>query len=97
MKEVEEYFKALSDNTRLKIIESLFDGEKCVCEIIPYTNIKQSTVSIQLSVLVNAGILGSRKQGKKVFYRIIDKRVCEILKILKLNNNILNEKCCCSC
>ena len=50
-KEILEILKALSDETRLKIVEFLLDGEKCVCEIFPHVKRTQSTVSIQLSVL----------------------------------------------
>lgn len=68
-------FKALSDETRLKIVKFLLDGKRCVCEIFPHVKRTQSTTSIQLDVLRNAGILDSRKEGKKVFYFIKDKRV----------------------
>jgi ArsR family transcriptional regulator len=75
-------FKALSDETRLKIVELLIDNEKCVCEIFPAMNRTQSTISIQLSKLEKAGILASRRAGKKIFYRINDYRICDIFKAL---------------
>jgi len=75
--------KAMADGTRLRILELLLDGEKCVCEIIPYTKRKQSTVSIQLARLEKAGILKSRRDGKKVFYSITDPRVCDVFKALE--------------
>lgn len=75
--------QSLSDDTRFKIIELLINGERCVCEIFPKMNRTQSTVSIHLGKLENAGILQSRRDGKKIFYKIIDKRVIEILKVLK--------------
>jgi len=86
--------KALADETRLKIIEFLLNGEKCVCEIFPYVKRTQSTVSIQLDVLRKAGILDSRKEGKKVYYFIIDKKVLEIFKTLGFSK--LKNKSCCS-
>ncbi|MFH1307185.1 MAG: metalloregulator ArsR/SmtB family transcription factor [Candidatus Micrarchaeota archaeon] len=73
-------FKNLSDETRLGIVEFLLEGEKCVCEIFPKVKRTQSTVSIHLSILEEAGIVSSRREGKKVKYRIKDERVCRILR-----------------
>ena len=83
MKESLKIFKALCDETRLKIVELLLDGEKCVCEIIPHTKRSQSTVSIQLRKLENLGVVESRREGKGVYYRIKNKKVMKILKIIK--------------
>ena len=85
MKESLKIFKALCDETRLKIVEFLLNGEKCVCEIIPFTKRTQSTVSIQLSKLESLGIVESRREGKKVYYRLTNKKVKEILKIVKMD------------
>lgn len=88
--------KALADETRLKIVEFLLDGEKCVCEIFPKVKRTQSTVSIQLDVLRKAGIVGSRKEGKRVFYFILDDKVCHILKAIGFSKaKLANRKCCC--
>lgn len=88
--------KALADETRLKIVEFLLDGEKCVCEIFPHVKRTQSTTSIQLDVLRKAGILGSKKDGKKVYYFITDKRVCDVFKALGYSKATLSKKsgCC---
>jgi len=85
MKEELKLFKALSDETRLKIVEFLLDGEKCVCEIVPYTKRSQPTVSIQLSKLKNLGIIESRRVGKSIYYRISNPKVKKIL-------NFINKK-----
>jgi ArsR family transcriptional regulator len=82
MKEALKIFKALCDETRLKIVESLLDGEKCVCEIVPYTKRTQSTVSIQLAKLENLGIVESRRDGKSVYYQVVNEKVKDILKIV---------------
>ncbi len=79
MKEMLKIFKALSDETRLKIVESLLDGEKCVCEIVPLTKRSQPTVSIQLAKLENLGIVKSRREGRSVYYRLADPKVRKIL------------------
>ena len=83
-----EILKALSDKTRLKIVEFLFDGERCVCEIIPYTGRKQSTVSIQLGKLESAGVVSSRKDGRKVLYMIANPAVFNALKALRPKKKI---------
>ncbi len=78
--------KALADETRLNIIEALSEGRKCVNEIFPKVNRTQSTVSIHLGLLEEAGILSSQREGKKVFYSIKDSRVSDILNTLKLKD-----------
>jgi len=95
MKESLKILKALSDRTRLNIVEFLLDGEKCVCEIFPYVKRTQSTVSIQLGKLEDAGILKSRRDGKKIFYSISDMRVVDVFKALGNDKGkILKSSCC---
>lgn len=90
--------KALSDETRFKIVELLLRGEKCVCEIFPYVKRTQSTVSIQLSKLKEVGIIKSRREGKKIFYSLKDLRVCDIFKALgNKKGRILKTTCCQKC
>lgn len=95
MNKVIKILKALSDETRLKIIKLLLNGEKCVCEIFPCVKRTQSTVSIQLARLESAGLLESRREGKKVFYRIKDRRICDIFRALGYaKSKIQKNKCC---
>ena len=86
--------KALSDETRLNIVEFLLDGEKCVCEIFPHIKRTQSTTSIQLDVLRKAEILGSKKVGKKVYYFISDKKVYDVFKALGLSRSKPSNNVC---
>ncbi|MGQ9760243.1 MAG: ArsR/SmtB family transcription factor [Candidatus Methanomethylicaceae archaeon] len=74
--------KAMADPVRLQIIELLKDGERCVCEIIPSLGKSQSTTSKSLDMLHRAGILERRKEGCKALYKVKDKRVFEILKLM---------------
>ena len=91
-----ELLKALADETRFKIVEFLLGGEKCVCEIFPYVKRTQSTVSIHLGNLEDGGVLESRRDGKKIFYKIKDKRVCDVFKALgDAKGKILKQSCCC--
>lgn len=87
--------KALADETRLKIVEFLLEGEKCVCEIFPYVKRTQSTISIQLNILKKVGILSSRKEGKRVYYFISNDKVCDIFKALGFSKAKLTKKSCC--
>jgi len=86
MRKLLKIFKGLSDETRLKIVEFLLDGEKCVCEIVPFTKRTQSTVSVQLSKLEYLGIIESRREGRKIYYKLTNEKVREILRILKGTN-----------
>ncbi len=74
-----EYFKALSHSTRIKIVQYLQEGERCVCEIVPYLKEEQSNVSRHLAALKRTGILSSRKEGVSVYYEVQDKNVYKIL------------------
>ena len=78
-----DILKALSNKTRLKIIEFLKGGEKCACKIVPYTKKSQPNVSLHLKKLEETGILESRKVGTNVYYKIKDNRVLKILKLLE--------------
>ncbi|MBU8869387.1 MAG: metalloregulator ArsR/SmtB family transcription factor [Gemmatimonadales bacterium] len=62
--------KAMGNATRLFIVNELADGEKCVCELQEKIGSDMSTVSKHLSVLREAGILASRKNGNQVFYSL---------------------------
>ncbi len=79
MKDMLKIFKALSDGTRLRIVEFLLQGERCVCDIVSHVKRAQSTVSIQLSKLENLGIVESRREGKSVYYRISNPAVKKLL------------------
>jgi len=74
-----EYFRALSHPVRIKIVNFLKEGKKCVCEIVPYLKEEQSNVSRHLAALKRAGILSSEKKGVSVYYRIQDENVYKIL------------------
>ncbi len=96
MKEEIKILKALGDETRLRIIQLLMTREKCVCEIHPNISVGQSTTSTHLRKLKNAGIIKSRREGKKVYYKIIDKRVIDVLRALddKIARKSKIKKCC---
>jgi ArsR family transcriptional regulator len=63
-------FHALSDETRLDIIELLRGGERCVCELTDSLDAAQSRLSFHLRVLKDAGIVRDRKDGRWVHYEL---------------------------
>ncbi|MFL5467879.1 MAG: ArsR/SmtB family transcription factor [Gemmatimonadaceae bacterium] len=65
-----ELFHALSDETRLDIIELLRKGERCVCELTDTLDAAQSRLSFHLRVLKDAGIVRDRKDGRWVHYEL---------------------------
>src|SRR5476651_1252242 len=66
-----ELFHALSDETRLEIIELLRKGERCVCELTDTLDAAQSRLSFHLRVLKDAGIVRDRKDGRWVHYELV--------------------------
>ncbi|MPM23137.1 Arsenic resistance transcriptional regulator ArsR2 [bioreactor metagenome] len=65
-----DIFKALSDETRLRILSLILDGEMCVCEIEDCLGLTQSNASRHLTALKNAGILSSSKQAQWAYYKL---------------------------
>lgn len=76
-----ELFHALSDETRLEIIELLRRGERCVCELTDQLDAAQSRLSFHLRVLKDAGVVRDRKDGRWVYYEL-DAEVFEEMETL---------------
>ncbi|MDO7786056.1 ArsR/SmtB family transcription factor [Desulforamulus aquiferis] len=72
-------FKALSDETRVKIIYALAQEELCVCDLAEITGCTLPAVSHHLRILRNIGLATSRKEGKFVYYNIDDHHVSSII------------------
>jgi ArsR family transcriptional regulator len=73
MEELTTIFKALSDETRLRIIKLLEQGELCVCDITAALDMVQPKVSFHLGTLKDAGLIKDRKQGKWIHYSLNEK------------------------
>ena len=73
-----EFFKAFSDPTRLKIIQSLATNELCICDIADIVGMSQSAVSHQLRYLKNINILSCRREGKSIIYSLNDSHILHI-------------------
>ncbi len=75
-------FRALGNETRLKIVRVLLNGEKSVCEIASHIGRPQPTVSLQLKKLAEIGIVRCKREGKRVIYRIAERDILEnVIKI----------------
>lgn len=82
MLEILNITKALSDENRVRALMMLTGGELCVCQIIEMLGLAPSTVSKHMSILRQAGLVETRKDGRWIYYRLADQgtpAVCEIL------------------
>lgn len=70
LRNVVKLFKALSDETRLRILNVLSERECCVCEVMQALNISQSRASRNLGILEDAGLVRSRREGLWIVYSI---------------------------
>jgi DNA-binding transcriptional ArsR family regulator len=68
-------FRAIGEPMRIRLLDQLRDGEATVGELSEATSASQQNVSKHLAVLADAGILGRRKEGNRVYYRIVDEGV----------------------
>jgi DNA-binding transcriptional ArsR family regulator len=84
MDEKIKLLKAMGDDTRIKILQYLLNGEKCACTIVPFIGKAQPTVSQHLKILVEAGILDVRRDGKKMLYKIKNDQAVRILEIMDI-------------
>jgi DNA-binding transcriptional ArsR family regulator len=70
-----DLFSLLSTPTRLRIVCELCEGERNVSDLIERVGVSQSNISQHLGMLYRGGVLGRRRSGSQVFYRIVSQRV----------------------
>ena len=70
MKELAKLFKAMSDETRLRILHLLTYGELCVCDLMEVLSLPQSTISRHMAYLKNTGLVNDRRDGVWVHYSL---------------------------
>ena len=90
-------FHALSDETRLRVLELLRRGERCVCELTDTLDVAQSRLSFHLKTLKDAGLLHDRKEGRWVYYSLVPETLAEIeeeLADLKSGRATARTTCC---
>jgi DNA-binding transcriptional ArsR family regulator len=76
---VERLFKVLGDESRLRILQALEDGERSVSEILERTGLPQTLASFHLRVLREAGVVATERRGPFVFYRLADASLPNLL------------------
>lgn len=81
LSKVASFYKALSDSTRIKIVNLLEKSELCVCDISVILNMTKSAISHQLKYLRKLNLIKSRKQGKEIWYTLADEHVSEVFDI----------------
>ena len=77
------WFHALSDETRIQILERLAAGEQCVCDLTDFFQTGQSRLSFHLKTLKDAGILLDRREGRWVYYSINAEALEEMMEVMK--------------
>ncbi|HBA53332.1 MAG TPA: ArsR family transcriptional regulator [Syntrophorhabdus aromaticivorans] len=92
MKELLSLFKALSDETRLRIVKLLENGELCVCHIVAAVDMSQPKVSFHLKVLKDSGLVKDRREGKWMHYRLNESDLFKRLLFLSIAERIREEE-----
>lgn len=72
MRDLEQLFKGLADQTRLRILNLLLHGELCVCDIQYVLDSSQPNVSRHLTYLKNSGLVLDRREGPRMYYRLAE-------------------------
>jgi ArsR family transcriptional regulator len=79
--DISSLFKVMGDKTRISILNALIKHELCVCDIAVLLNMTQSAISHQLRVLRNNRLIKPRREGKVVYYSILDSHVESLLRV----------------
>jgi DNA-binding transcriptional ArsR family regulator len=82
VQQVSEYFSILSEPMRLRILNLLREGEKCVQELVEATDTSQANVSKHLKVMLQAGILSRRAEGTSAYYKVEDELIFELCNLV---------------
>ena len=77
--ELAELFKMFGDETRIRILMSLYNGEVCVQDLVEALSMTQSAVSHQLKILKMSKLVNSRRDGKQMYYSLADDHVRTII------------------
>jgi len=78
-----QLLRAVGAPTSYAILKALQGGERCACELPSLIGKTQSNTSMHLAKLSKLGVVASRREGKKIIYRINDKRVLQVFKTLE--------------
>jgi len=92
MDELLSLFKALSDETRLRIVKLLENGELCVCHLVAAVDMSQPKVSFHLKALKEAGLVKDRREGKWMHYRLNESDLFKRLLFLSIAERFRDEE-----
>ena len=94
MRQLVKQFKALSDETRIRILKVLLVRECCVCEVMQALGISQSRASRNLSILEDAGFVNSRRDGPWIVYSIRQQQIDDHAAVLNelVRGALVNEE-----
>jgi len=82
VQQVSDYFSVLGEPMRLRILNLLRDGEKCVQDLVEATDTSQANVSKHLKVMLQAGILTRRSKGTLAYYSVEDELIFELCNLV---------------
>lgn len=82
--QVANYFGLLADPTRLRILSCLCAEERPVREVVETVGLTQANISRHLNILFRAGVVGRRRDGNSVFYRVIDPNFVDICRVVSI-------------
>ncbi|HSJ05910.1 MAG TPA: metalloregulator ArsR/SmtB family transcription factor [Longimicrobiales bacterium] len=82
LEQVAGRFKVLAEPLRLELLNAMREGERTVTELVEATGAGQANVSRHLGLLHGAGLVGRRKEGLNVFYRIADPGIFELCELV---------------
>ena len=77
-----QLFHALSDETRLSILERLRLGERCVCDLTDAIDAAQSRLTFHLKVLKDAGLVTDRREGRWMYYTLNQEALGEVAELV---------------
>lgn len=86
--------KAIAEPKRLRIVDMLSCGELCACKILEAFHITQPTLSHDMKLLVDAGLINDRREGKNIYYSLNEEKIRELQGIL---DNIFTKNSDCIC
>lgn len=89
-------FKAVSDETRLKIIDMLSCGEMCACDILEGLSISQSTLSYHMKILTDSGLVNGKRDGAWMRYTLNSEKTKSTIEFFTLITSD-KEDCICKC
>ena len=92
--DISKVLKAISDPKRLRIVDMLSCGELCACKILEAFRITQPTLSHDMMVLIEAGIVRDRREGKNIYYSLHQEHLASFQHTLQ---SILKPKVNCIC